>query len=191
MNASYEPPAAGRGPTTTIEISDHTTVRTGPADDGRVWLQVQHRSTFVAAVLDVDQVARLVVGIRRAAGSAAGNLVPVQRGDHQYDRGDAGPQGTGRPWRGARHGYVVDDTGTLVEPDPRESAWELPGDRERTAIAEEDAAERAQVEAEYAAEEAAQRRPYVTPGHPTREAAGYDCHCGECLYQRTRRGESS
>jgi hypothetical protein len=24
----------------------------------------------------------------------------------------------------------------------------------------------------------------VTPGHPTMEGAGYDCHCGECLYRR-------
>ena len=22
--------------------------------------------------------------------------------------------------------------------------------------------------------------PTVTPGHPVREGAGYDCHCGEC-----------
>ncbi len=123
MSTSYVPPEPP-GAATTIEISDHITVRTGPADNGRVWLQVQHRSTVVAAVLDVDQAARLIVGIRWAAGSAAGNLVPVQRGDHQYDRGDT-VQGTGRPWRGPRHGIVVDDTGTLVDPDPRE--------RERTA----------------------------------------------------------
>lgn len=25
---------------------------------------------------------------------------------------------------------------------------------------------------------------YVTPGHPVKDGAGYDCHCGECLYQR-------
>jgi hypothetical protein len=31
---------------------------------------------------------------------------------------------------------------------------------------------------------------YVTPGHPVKDGAGYDCHCGECLYQRTQRGEA-
>lgn len=25
---------------------------------------------------------------------------------------------------------------------------------------------------------------YVTPGHPVRAGAGYDCNCGECLYRR-------
>ena len=25
---------------------------------------------------------------------------------------------------------------------------------------------------------------YVTPGHPTKAGAGYDCNCGECLHQR-------
>jgi hypothetical protein len=30
---------------------------------------------------------------------------------------------------------------------------------------------------------------YVTPGHPVKEgAAGFDCGCGECLYQRTPKG---
>lgn len=70
MNASYEPPTTGRGPTTTIEISDHTTVRTGPTGGGRVWLQVQHRATYATAVLNVDQVARLIVALRRAGGAA-------------------------------------------------------------------------------------------------------------------------
>lgn len=31
---------------------------------------------------------------------------------------------------------------------------------------------------------------YVTPGHPVKDGAGYDCNCGECLYQRERSGES-
>lgn len=30
---------------------------------------------------------------------------------------------------------------------------------------------------------------YVTPGHPVEDGAGYNCHCGECLYQRALRGE--
>ena len=25
---------------------------------------------------------------------------------------------------------------------------------------------------------------YVTPGHPVKAGAGYDCNCGECLYWR-------
>ena len=29
------------------------------------------------------------------------------------------------------------------------------------------------------------RTVYVTPGHPTRAGAGYDCSCGECLHHRT------
>ena len=28
---------------------------------------------------------------------------------------------------------------------------------------------------------------YVTPGHPVRAGAGYDCACGECLAVRKRR----
>lgn len=28
---------------------------------------------------------------------------------------------------------------------------------------------------------------YVTPGHPVKDGAGYDCNCGECLYQRELR----
>jgi hypothetical protein len=29
---------------------------------------------------------------------------------------------------------------------------------------------------------------YVTPGHPVKDGAGYDCHCGDCLYKRTQHG---
>ena len=35
------------------------------------------------------------------------------------------------------------------------------------------------------------RRPYVTPGHPTRQTHGYDCHCPDCIAGRAMRGESS
>lgn len=30
---------------------------------------------------------------------------------------------------------------------------------------------------------------YVTPGHPVMAGAGYNCACGECVYQQKRRGQ--
>lgn len=32
--------------------------------------------------------------------------------------------------------------------------------------------------------------PYITPGHPTKAGAGYDCNCGQCLAVRTATHEA-
>ena len=67
MGTSYVPPAPPGAATVTIRVNDKTTLRVGPVPGrDRVWIQLTYASTFVVAVLDVDQVARLIVALRRA-----------------------------------------------------------------------------------------------------------------------------
>ena len=71
MNTSYVPPAPPGGATATIRVNNRTTLRVGPVPGhDRVWVQLAYANTFVVAVLDVDQVAQLIVGLRRAGGAS-------------------------------------------------------------------------------------------------------------------------
>ncbi|HEY8451873.1 MAG TPA: hypothetical protein VIL54_06600 [Natronosporangium sp.] len=71
MSTSYVPPAPPGAAVTTIRVNNRTTLRVGPVPGcDRVWLQVTYANTFVVAVLDVDQVAKLIVGLRRAGGAS-------------------------------------------------------------------------------------------------------------------------